>query len=103
MDRQKLLLGVLSGVITIALLFFVYQQMNKSQQGENMPNNAMMEKAETPKPLPKTVDGVADEIEAESALDDKAIQEEIDAETSAVSEDSDALNSLGQSYDENSL
>jgi hypothetical protein len=105
MDRQKILLGVLSGVLTVAVLIFAYQRMMRSTDTEAdiQTPQAMTEKKAAPKPIPTTPSGVADEIESEAALDDAAIEAEINAETGEVQKDSESLNNLSQSYDENKI
>jgi hypothetical protein len=101
MDRQKILLGSLSAVIVLAVLVFVYQKQMEKNADTMMPK--MMQETEKPKPIPTTVDGVADEIESEAALDEAALDAEIEGETAEVQADSQTLNNLSESYDENSL
>ena len=103
MDRQKILIGVLSGVLTVSVLIFAYQRMMNSTDtdtGIETPQ-AMMEKKEAPKPIPTTPSGIVDEIEGEAALDAAALDAEIDAETAEIQKESESLNNLSQSYDEN--
>jgi hypothetical protein len=105
MDRQKILIGVLSGVLTVSVIIFAYQRMMKSTDTESdleVPQ-AMMEKKEAPKPIPTTPSGIVDEIEGEAALDAAALDAEIDAETAEIQKDSESLNNLSQSYDENQI
>ncbi len=105
MDRQKILIGVLSGVLTVSVIIFAYQRMMKSddtESGLEVPQ-AMMEKKEAPKPIPTTPSGIVDEIEGEAALDAAALDAEIDAETAEIQKDSESLNNLSQSYDENQI
>ena len=105
MDRQKILIGVLSGVLTVSVLIFAYQRMMNSTDtdtGIETPQ-AMMEKKEAPKPIPTTPSGIVDEIEGEAALDAAALDAEIDAETAEIQKDSESLNNLSQSYDENQI
>jgi hypothetical protein len=105
MDRQKILIGVLSGVLTVSVLIFAYQRMMNSTDtdtGIETPQ-AMMEKKEAPKPIPTTPSGIVDEIEGEAALDATALDAEIDAETAEIQKESESLNNLSQSYDENQI
>jgi hypothetical protein len=105
MDRQKILIGVLSGVLTVSVLIFAYQRMMNSTDtdtGIETPQ-AMMEKKEAPKPIPTTPSGIVDEIEGEAALDAAALDAEIDAETAEIQKESESLNNLSQSYDENQI
>ncbi len=101
MDRQKMLLGALSAVIVLAALVFVYQHQSMKNADTMIPT--MMKKTETPKPIPTTVDGITAEIESEARLDEAALEAEVTAETGEVQEDSETLNNLSESYDENSL
>ena len=105
MDRQKILIGVLSGVLTVSVIIFAYQRMMKSADTESdlQAPQAMMEKKEAPKPIPTTPSGIVDEIEGEAALDAAALDAEIDAETAEIQKDSESLNNLSQSYDENQI
>ncbi|MEK9174012.1 MAG: hypothetical protein AAB845_01980 [Patescibacteria group bacterium] len=100
MDRQKMLLGALSAVVVLAILVFVYQYQDNKSADTMMPK---LKQAEAPKPIPTTVDGIADEIESEAALDEAALEAEVTAETAEVKVDSQTLNNLSESYDENSL
>lgn len=101
MDRQKILLGVLSAVVVLAALVFVLQRQDMKNADTMMSNK--MKQTEVPKPLPTTVDGVAAEIESEAKLDEAALDAEVTAETEEIQTDSKALNNLSESYDENSL
>jgi uncharacterized protein YaiI (UPF0178 family) len=98
MDRQKILLGVLSGVVTLAVLVFAYQYlMNKEV------TNTESNKTEQAVVVPNTIEGVSEEIESQTTIDDVAIEAEISAETAAIEEDVKTLNNLSRSYDENQL
>ena len=101
MDRQKMLLGALSAVVVLAALVFVYQYQSMKNADTMMPT--MIQKTKTPKPIPTTVDGVAAEIESEATLDEAALNAEVTAETQEIQVDSQTLNNLSESYDENSL
>lgn len=101
MDRQKILLGALSAVIVLAVLVFAYQHQSMKNADIMMPT--VMKKTETPKPIPTTVDGITAEIENEASLDEAALEAEVTAETGEIQEDSQTLNNLSESYDENSL
>lgn len=105
MDRQKILIGVLSGVLTVSVLIFAYQRMMNSTDTDTdiETPQAMMEKKEAPKPIPTTPSGIVDEIEGEAALDAAALDAEIDAETAEIQKESESLNNLSQSYDENQI
>ncbi len=105
MDRQKILIGTLSGILTISILIFVYQRiMKNTEMSVDLPSAQVnTEKANAPAPIPTTPGSITDEIESEAALDDKAIEAEINAETSDVQADSESLNNLSQSYDENQI
>lgn len=92
-------------MLTVSVIIFVYQRMVKTSDMESdlETPQAMMEKKEAPKPIPTTPSGVADEIESEAALDAQALDAEIEAETAEIQRDSESLNNLSQSYDENQI
>lgn len=53
--------------------------------------------------VPSSIEDITASIEAETSTDMSAMDEEENGETSSVREDSDNVNNLGTSYDENSL
>lgn len=94
--------------VAAAVFFFVYQQYTeKDTKGSAMTSQKKMSADNKEKvmvtPVPDTIDGVTADIEAESALDLSALDEEETASLEGVDEDSDSINNLGTSYDENSL
>lgn len=99
MDRQKLLLGVLSGVITFSIILFIF---NNRQKDELQMTTVPVQMTET-KPVPETPEAIAAEIENQAALDAEALDAELDAETSSIIEESENLNNLSESYDETSI
>jgi hypothetical protein len=102
MDRQKVLLGVLSGVITLAVLIFVYQQMSK-EEPVPMEMSVIKPEQEMPRPIPETIEGVTDEIAAQAVEDEAMFNAEVAAEEAEMQADSETLNNLSESYDENSI
>lgn len=102
MDRQKALLGVLSGVIVLAALVFVYKHMNKDEASPTE-TKTMTEKKEAPRPIPNTIEGVTAEIESQAALDESSFSEEAAAEEAEIKADSETLNKLSETYDENNI
>lgn len=105
MDRQKILIATLSGILTISVIIFAYQRIMKgSEEPADMSSlQTDTKEREVAKPIPTTPGSVTDEIESETAIDDAAIDAEINAEVSDVQGDSESLNNLSQSYDENQL
>lgn len=106
---QKQVLGAVACVaVAVAVFFFVYQQYTgQDAKGPAMTSqkkmNAGSKDKATVAPVPDTIDGVTADIEAESALDLSALDEEEAASLEEADEDSDSINNLGTSYDENSL
>lgn len=111
---QKQIVGILVAVAVVGLLFFgVYSQYvheNGPMMHEDTASGQMMEKKMSAEnntnaeaQVPDTVDGVTADIEAESELDTSALDEEESASLQEMDEDSDSVNNLGTSYDENKL
>lgn len=101
MNQKKVLPAVLVlGAIGIfALLLWAYQQMGL---GTDMikPEGTLEEVVNT-EAIPDTLEGVSQEITNQVALDDAALEVEINAETTEIEKESGLLSTLNQSYDEN--
>jgi len=110
---QKQIFGVTVGVaLLVVVCAFVYQQFTREQAPAGtatMSGTAPAQKNTTPAeeavvvPVPDTIDGIATSIEAESALDLSALDDEEAGSLQEVDQDSDSVNNLGTSYDENNL
>lgn len=105
---QNQTLGVAVGVaVMLFASVFVYQQFagreDATMQYGNAPKESMTAlETEQAIPVPATIDDVMVSIEAESALDLSALDEEESAALSEVEADSASVTNLGTSYDENS-
>lgn len=105
---QNQTLGAVVGVAMMLIAsVFVYQQYAGNQQDSMQYGNAPKEnitalEMEKAAPVPETVDDVVLSIEAESALDLSALDEEESAALSEVEADNESVINLGTSYDENS-
>lgn len=108
---QKKIVGLVVGIAVMALIFlFVYRQYT-NDRGTAMNTNTTSQKKLSGEnsdkvmatPVPDTIDGVTGSIESESSLDVSALDEEESESLNAVNEDSESVNNLGTSYDENNL
>ncbi len=112
MTNKQILATVVGVGVIIIFSAFVYrqfltqsqtafqQQQNKNAMqpvSEGMPQPAPMV------PLPDTIDGITADIESETTLDLSAMDEESAGEESVLNEDSQSVNNLGTSYDENNF
>ncbi len=104
MTQKQILSAVIGVALAIVVGAFVYQQYT-GDAGMNSGNTPkkMTEKKVAPAPVPDTVDGVVGSIEAESSLDMTALDEEEMSAMQELDADSESVNNLGTSYDENSL
>ena len=114
---QKQIIGVIAGVVIIALMFLVYRQFSESDgngtvtRSDTSSSQQSTATADSKKetigsvmvPVPDTIDGITSSIEAESAADLSVMDAEEGSSLDAVNQDSDSVNNLGTSYDENNL
>ncbi len=112
---QKQIVGVVFGVTLVILVsVFVFRQftgdvaeqsrvMNSGTTSQGTEKKMSSEKAEKVAPVPETIDGIAGSIAAETTLDLSALDEEEAGALDQVNQDSDSVNNLGTSYDENSF
>ncbi len=101
---QKQMFGVVVGVaLAIVVCVFVYRQYTGDTRMNTRSTTTQTKVTEKKAPVPETVDGVVDSIESETALDTAALDEEEAGTLGEVDADSESVNNLGTSYDENSL
>lgn len=106
---QKQMLGVVGGVVlTVFVLVFVYQQYaGESTPVSSTPSQKKVTTETTREsvmvPVPETIDDIALSIESESAFDLSALDDEETGALDEVNQDSESVNNLGTSYDENNL
>lgn len=113
---QKQIVGVVVGVAAIVLVCtLVYRQYTSDTRSmekavtiqpvtPSEKKGAMSDKEQMAEaPIPETLDGIADSIIEESSVDFSALDEEETSSLSDVDEDSESVNNLGTSYDENNL
>ena len=101
---QKHIIGLIVGVLVlVAVLTFVYRQfaapVPSGQEQPKTTTSEQMKKAAEP----KTIDDISQSIQDETNLDLSALDDEADGEISDIQSDSDSVNNVGTSYDENSL
>lgn len=108
---QKQMFGLVAGVVlTVLVLVFVYQQYTGDSATSSTLNTTSQKKVTNEStresvmvPVPETIDDIATSIETESSLDLSALDDEESGALTEVSQDSDSVNNLGTSYDENNL
>ncbi len=113
---QKQIVGAVVGVAAIVLVCtLVYRQYTSDIVSAERPmttqssmpsekKGVMSDKGQVAKePVPETLDDITESIVAESSVDFSALDEEETSSLSDVDEDSESVNNLGTSYDENNL
>lgn len=106
---QKQIIGLALGVLGIVLAFaFVYRQFaapvprTGTLQVQEQPNASDMAR-EKEAALPETIDDISASIQEEISADLSALDDEANGEVLEIEADSESINNLGTSYDENSL
>ncbi len=101
---QKQIIGLAASVLVLGLvLAFVYRQfaVPVPDAKEQMKTTALQPEKKAPEPA--TIDDISQSIQDETNLDLSALDDEANGEISGIEADSDSVNNLGTSYDENSL
>lgn len=96
-QNQKILavviaLIVIGGVVALSL----------SGSKNSVPSYGTTNTSAPSQPLPKNVDGITDAIIDETLADQAALDREAAGEDAEIQKDSQSVNDLGNSYDENS-
>lgn len=109
-----------AGALIVVLVFayaFVYRQYAGMHQDTPAAGTAMVQPTQTmpkavesgaavtvaPQDIPTSIDGISQSIESESNVDTSALDDETESEMAQVESDSQSVNDLGNSYDENNL
>lgn len=104
---QKQIFGIVIGVALVAVVCaFVYRQFSPAdmaQQPTSSDANTKQEASGEPNPSAYTVTGIEASIVSESAADAAALEEEENGTLQEFDQDSESINNLGNSYDENSF
>ncbi len=105
---QKQVLGAVVGVGFVIISFlFVYQQYTQNESAYSDPSpvqvNPVTNQKKIAVPVPEKLNDITAAITAESIDDFSALDEELAGATAELDADSDSVNNLGTSYDENSL
>jgi hypothetical protein len=113
---QKQIVGVVAGVAVMVLVCTLVYRQYTSDTGRTEKTVTSESSVPIPKkgatsdkgqvaeaPIPDTIEGIADSIVEESSVDFSALDEEESSSLSDVDEDSESVNNLGTSYDENNL
>ncbi len=95
--NQKILAGAVMVVVLIGLIF-VYQNAAEDKTPSYGTNVAPA----SPEPVPRSVDGITDAIIDETMADQAALDREAAGEDAEIQKDSQSVNDLSNSYDENS-
>ncbi len=104
MNQKQITLAV-SALVIVALGIFVIFSFYNSEEvtpGNTNTNTTERKTGESAEPVPESVDGITAEIMMEAETDQQALAEEQAGENTAINEDSQSVNDLGNSYDENS-
>lgn len=105
---QKQMFGMAVGVVLGVLVsVFVYRQYteNESVYGNQTPGTVepTMNRKDMMVPVPEKLDDITATITEESADDFSALDEEAAGAAEEIDADSESVNNLGTSYDENSF
>lgn len=113
MTKTQIVWTTIGVVASALLLAFVYQQFTGSQETNSdderymnsapRKNDAEMTQKEEVIAVPDTINSISADIEGETALDTSAMEREESGESAQVEADSQSVNNLGTSYDENNL
>ena len=101
---QKQIMGLVVGALVLVLVFaFVYRQFAAPVPGgDEQPKTTAAQQAKKAA-APDTIDDISQSIQDETNLDLSALDDEANGEISDIEADSDSVNNLSTSYDENSL
>lgn len=105
---QKQTIGMIIGVLVLIGVFvFVYRQFATVTTPESVVQQSKtkgpLPPERQPQEEPKTIDDISKAIQDETDADLSALDDEANGEVSDVQTDSDSVNNLGTAYDENSL
>ncbi|OGI14373.1 MAG: hypothetical protein A3E38_00360 [Candidatus Moranbacteria bacterium RIFCSPHIGHO2_12_FULL_54_9] len=104
---QKQLIGLVVGVLVLGAVFvYVYQQFSRTASRDAMLQKSAVTpsaKQEEQAALPTSIDDISRSIAGEIDADLSALDAEENGETAEIQADSESVNNLGTSYDENSL
>lgn len=104
---QKQVVAAIASIGVIAFVLLVISQ-NVDDRSVVNPGGSVAQKmspTESVKstPVPDTVDGITGDIKSQTSADATAFDEESATSLDQINQDSDSVNNLGTSYDENNL
>ncbi|MBP9728078.1 MAG: hypothetical protein KBD27_01740 [Candidatus Moranbacteria bacterium] len=107
MTKKQIFLAGVGAVLMLLVCVFVYRQYTQNEdisqtRGTAEPQSNMTRK-DTLVPVPEKLDDITATITTESADDLSALDEEMTAVEAEIDLDSESVNNLGTSYDENSF
>lgn len=108
---RKQIAGAVAVVAALGIVFVLtYRQMDSGSRetaGTRVPKTKQSTTAGSPSvqkaEIPSSIDDISRSIVDETSSDLSALDEEADGELSEIEADSQSINSLGESYDENNL
>jgi len=104
---QKQIFGIVIGIALVAVVCaFVYRQFTPADMmSQQSPSDTGTKEVTSDEPNPSayTVTGIEASIVSESAADAAALEEEENGTLQEFDQDSESINNLGNSYDENSF
>lgn len=109
-QKQAIMVGAVV-VVAVGASIFVYQQYAEEQSVTSAPA-AQTGKTTTATPrtiipvektVPSSIDDISSAIVSETAVDAAALDAEANGELSEIEADSESINSLNESYDDNSF
>lgn len=110
MTQKQMVAAVVGIALTFSAFVFVSHQLGEKEAMQEMRVSqdtpkmaAPVEREQVMVPVPDTIDGIASSIQAESSAELSAMDEEEQGSLEELNQDSDSVNNLGTSYDENSL
>lgn len=110
MPQKNIALAMFASVAILIGGFFVYSQFTgssvsrQSVLGTDQPGTALVGERSTPEAvIPDSIDDIILSIESDASADLAAFDEEESGALSDIDADSENVNSLGASYDENNF
>ncbi len=106
---QKQIVGIIvGGVVLLLVCFFVYGQFASNSLSQPLMTSNGTTRQQSPPlqdsaPVPESVDDISASIVSESHADATALDEEEMGALEEFDQDSESVNNLGTSYDENSF
>ncbi len=95
------MIGIALVVAVVAALFQWNKEEPRASQSQMTTTTNTTKQSDAM--VPETIDDIAVSIESEAAFDQAALDAEAAGSMQEIDQDSDSINNLGTSYDENNL